>query len=112
MRAPVYPPRCLKRSTYRPNRRWSWNVIEGRGDGREKLALVLVSLLRQELHNKGMDLSMRRVFELLGDIREMLMLSPPQGRGGEATVRTSITALSPEQRSLYDALALERYASR
>jgi len=52
------------------------------------------------------------LFELLGDIREMLMLFPPQGRGGEATVRTSITALSPEQRSLYDALALERYASR
>ena len=76
------------------------------------LALMLVSLLRRELHNKGIDLSMRRMLELLGDIREMLMFFPPQGRGGEATVRTSITALSPEQRSLYDALALERYASR
>jgi hypothetical protein len=67
---------------------------------------------RRELHNKGIDLSMRRMLELLGDIREMLMFFPPQGRGGEATVRSSITALSPEQRSLYDALALERYASR
>jgi transposase len=76
------------------------------------VALMLVSLLRRELHNKGIDLSMRRMLELLGDIREMLMFFPPQGRGGEATVRTSITALSPEQRSLYDALALERYASR
>jgi transposase len=76
------------------------------------VALMLVSLLRRELHNKGIDLSMRRMLELLGDIREMLVFFPPQGRGGEATVRSSITALSPEQRSLYDALALERYASR
>jgi len=73
---------------------------------------MLVSLLRRELHNKGIDLSMRRMLELLGDIREMLVFFPPQGRGREATVRTSITALSPEQQSLYDTLALERYASR
>lgn len=75
------------------------------------LALMLVSLLRRDLHKKGIDLSMRRMLELLGDIREMVMFFPPQGRGGKATVRTSITTMSPEQRALYDALDLERYVS-
>jgi len=76
------------------------------------LALMLVSLLRRELHREGIDLSMRRMLELLGDIRELVMLFPAQVRGGKATIRTSITAMSPEQRELYQALDLERYTSR
>ena len=76
------------------------------------LALMLVSLLRRELHSKGIDLSMRRMLELLGDIRELVMLFPPQVRGGKAAMRTSITAMSPQQRELYETLDLERYASR
>ncbi|MCK4392351.1 hypothetical protein KAX17_05555, partial [Candidatus Bipolaricaulota bacterium] len=76
------------------------------------LALMLVSLLRRELHMKGIDLSMRRMLELLGDIRELVMVFPPQVRGGKAAIRTTITAMLPEQRELYEVLALNRYASR
>lgn len=76
------------------------------------LALMLVSLLRRELHRKGIALSMRRMLDLLSEIRELVMLFPPRGRGGEVAIRTSITAMSPEQRELYDTLDLERYASR
>jgi len=76
------------------------------------LALMLVSLLRRELHMKGIDMSIRRILELLGDIREMVMIFPPQTRGGKAAIRTSISAMSPEQRELYEVLALNRYASR
>lgn len=76
------------------------------------LALMLVSLLRRELHREGIDLSMRRMLELLGNIRELVMLFPPQVRGGKAAIRTSITAMSPEQRQLYETLDLQRYASR
>jgi len=76
------------------------------------LALMLVSLLQRELHRKGIDLSMRRMLELLGDIRELVMVFPPQVRGGKAAIRTTITAMSPEQRELYEVLALNRYASR
>jgi len=76
------------------------------------LALMLVSLLQRELHMKGIDLSMRRMLELLGDIRELVMIFPPQVRGGKAAIRTTITVMSPEQRELYEVLALNRYASR
>lgn len=76
------------------------------------LALMLVSLMRRELHMKGIDLSIRRMLELLGDIREMVMIFPPQARGGEAAIRTSISAMSPEQRELYEVLDLNRYTSR
>ncbi len=76
------------------------------------LALTLVSLLRRELHCTGIDLSMRRMLELLGDIRELSLLFPPPGRGGKPVLRTSLTALSPAQRELYEVLHLERYVSR
>ncbi|MCD5417526.1 IS1634 family transposase [Candidatus Bipolaricaulota bacterium] len=76
------------------------------------LALMLISLLRWELHREGIDLSMRRMLELLGDIRELVMLFPPQVRGGKETIRTSISAMSPQQRELYQILALDRYVSR
>jgi len=76
------------------------------------LALMLVSLMQRELHMRGIDLSIRRMLELLGDIQEMVMIFPPQARGGNPTIRTSISALSPEQRELYEILDLARYASR
>jgi hypothetical protein len=72
---------------------------------------MLVSLLRRELHREGIDLSMRRMFELLGDIREMVMIFPPQARGGKPVLRTSITTMSPKQRELYEVLDLQRYTS-
>lgn len=75
------------------------------------LALMLVSLLRRELHREGIDLSMRRMFELLGDIREMALIFPPRVRGGKPVLRTSITTMSPKQRELYEVLDLQRYTS-
>jgi transposase len=75
------------------------------------LALMLLSLLRRELHKKGIDLSIRRILELLNDIREMAMIFPPQGPGRKPTIRTSLTKMSPEQRQIYEALGLDRYTS-
>jgi len=76
------------------------------------LALMSVSLMQRELHMRGIDLSIRRMLELLGDIQEMVMIFPPQARDGNPTIRTSISAMSPEQRELYEILDLARYASR
>ena len=73
------------------------------------LALMLVSLMRRELNMKGVNLSIKRMLELLGDIREMTMIFPPQARGGKLAIRTSISAMSPEQRELYELLDLNRY---
>ena len=75
------------------------------------LALMLVSLMQRELHMRGIDLSIRRMLELLGDIQEMVMIFPPQVRGGNPTIRTSLSAMSPEQRELYELLGLNQYAS-
>jgi len=68
------------------------------------LALMLVSLMQREFHVKDVNLSIQRMLELLGDIREMVMTFPPQARGGKVAIRTSITAMSAEQRELYEAL--------
>lgn len=76
------------------------------------VALMLLSLLQRELHMKGIDLSIRRILELLGDIREMTMIFPGENTGGKPAIRTSLSALSPAQRELYEILDLDRYASR
>lgn len=76
------------------------------------VALMLLSLLQRELHTQGIDLSIRRMLDLLGDIREMTMIFPEEKIGGKPTIRTSLSAMSPEQRELYAVLDLDRYASR
>jgi len=75
------------------------------------LALMLVSLLRRELHAKGLDLSIPSALSLLGGIREMMMLFPPPKSSGKPTLRTCLTRMSPEQRRLFEALDLARYSS-
>ena len=75
------------------------------------LALLLVSLLRRDLYAKGIDLSISRIIELLSGIKEVTMLFPAEkDTDREPVSRTTITALSAEQRQLYDALDLQRYA--
>ena len=76
------------------------------------MALMLVSLLRRELHARGIDLSIPAALRLLGGIREMVMLFPPARPGGAPTVRTCLTRMSDEQRRLFEALDLARYVSR
>jgi transposase len=73
------------------------------------LALTLLSLLRRELAAKGFDLSIRRMMELLGTIREVVMVFPPDDGQSDPTLRTTLTAMSAEQRALFQALELGRY---
>lgn len=75
------------------------------------IALMLVSLLRRELHAKGFDLSIPAALELLAGIREMVMVFPPQEKGAEPSLRTSLTRMSTQQRQIFAALHLERYSS-
>jgi transposase len=73
------------------------------------LALTLTSLLRRTLHQKGLDLSMRRMYELLGEIKEVLVVYPR--RPGEHKPRTAscLSTLDPEQEQIFAALNLSRY---
>ena len=76
------------------------------------LALMLLSLLRRELAHKGFDFSIPRILEMLGTIREVSTIFPPQGPQTEPTLRTSLTRMSPEQHALFEALNLKRYTTR
>jgi transposase len=75
------------------------------------LALMLLSLLNRELHREGIDLSIRRMVQLLRSIREIVMLFPPQRPRGETLVRTSLSRMTSEQSKIYTALNLSRYTS-
>jgi hypothetical protein len=75
------------------------------------LALMLLSLLRRDLAQKGFDLSIRRMLDLLSDIREVITVFGPESTDGEPTLRTSLTRMSVEQRSLFQVLDLGRYTS-
>lgn len=73
------------------------------------LALTLSSLLQRTLHQKGMDLSLPRMFELLGGIRETLVIyAKKQGQRHPSTAR-SLSTLSTEQEELLTCLDLRRY---
>jgi transposase len=76
------------------------------------LALMLSSLLARTLHQKGIDLSIPRMFELLGGIRETLVIYPRQPGQHKHPTRTSLSALSAEQEKLLDALDLRQYLPR
>lgn len=75
------------------------------------LALMLLSLQRRELAAKGIVLSNRRMLELLGSIREIVTVFPPADGEIEPQLRTTLSAMSVEQRALFDALDLGRYTA-
>jgi transposase len=73
------------------------------------LALMLCALLRRELHQQGIERSIPDLLEQLGQIREVGVLYPPQGKRRTPTVQMVVSTMSTEQRALYDALDLGRY---
>jgi transposase len=75
------------------------------------LALMLLSLQRRELATKGINLSNRRMLDLLGSIREIVTVFPPADGDTEPQLRTTLSAMSAEQRALFDALDLGRYTA-
>jgi len=73
------------------------------------VALMLLSLLRRELHHKGIALSTRRIIESLSDIREMTLLFPSENGKDEPTMKTSLSTMTQEQKQIYQVLDLDRY---
>ena len=70
-------------------------------------ALLMCSLLRRELHGKGIDLSVTRILETLGTIREVQILLTT-GRGRPRT-RRAHSATDPLALQLLEVLGLERH---
>lgn len=75
------------------------------------LALLLLSLLRREAAARGFRLSLGRLLELLSGIREVVTVFPPAAGETEPRLRTSLTALSADQRALFQAFQLGHHTA-
>jgi len=73
------------------------------------LALMLCSLLRRDLHQRGIDRSIPDILNKLAKIREVGVVFAPQGRKCNPTIKTTLSSMSDEQSALYEALELSRY---
>jgi transposase len=72
------------------------------------LAYMLCALLRRQLHTKGIDRSIGAILNDLSQIREVGVIFRPHGKR-KPTIKTMLSALSDDQRALYETLRLERY---
>ncbi|MBU0616505.1 MAG: hypothetical protein KKI02_02185 [Planctomycetes bacterium] len=52
---------------------------------------------------------MRAILDDLSQIREVGVIFPPQGKQRKPTIKTTLSALSDDQRTIYETLGLERY---
>jgi transposase len=75
------------------------------------LALMLSSLLQRCLHQKGFDLSIPRMLELLGGIQQTTVIFQPPTGARKPRLATCLSTMSQEQQRLFDALELKRYQS-
>ena len=74
------------------------------------LALLLVSLLQRELARHHESLSINRMLEELGGIRETLLIYPRRQGQREHPTASCLTRMSPVQQRMFLALDLQRYA--
>jgi transposase len=75
------------------------------------VALMLLSLLRRELHHKGITLSIRKILECLTDIRELTQFFIVDEGQGKPIARTSVNIPTAQQKEIFQALNLDRYTA-
>lgn len=73
------------------------------------LALLLSSLLQRELAQKGEPLSINRMLEELGGIRETLVVYPRRQGQRQASTATCLTRMTALQQRLFSLLDLQRF---
>jgi transposase len=73
------------------------------------LALLLTSLLQRELAQKGEPLSINRMLEELGGIRETLIVYPRRQGQRKAATATCLTRMTALQQRLFSLLSLHRF---
>lgn len=73
------------------------------------LALLLTSLLQRELARKGEPLSIHRMLEELGGIRETLIVYPRRQGQQQAPAVTCLTRMTALQQRLFSLLDLQRF---
>jgi len=73
------------------------------------LALMLSSVLQREVWHKGEQLSINRLLEELGRIRETLVIYPRRQGQRQARTATCLTHMNPLQQRLFSLLELQRH---
>jgi transposase len=105
--------RCLKSPYHlslRPQRHWTDQKIRVHVFYCV-LALLLCSLLRRELHRKGIDRPIPALLEELGQIQEVGILTRGESEDKPPQLEMTLSQLTEEQSRLYEALDLQRYAA-
>jgi transposase len=74
------------------------------------LALLLTSLLQRELAQKGEPLSVNRMLEELGGIRETLIVYPRRQGQRKSPAATCLTRMNDQQQRIFSLLNLQQYA--
>ena len=74
------------------------------------LSLLLTSLLQRELARKGESLSINRMLEELGGIRETLIVYPRSQGQRKAPTATCLTRKNALQQRLFSLLDLKRFS--
>ncbi len=73
------------------------------------LALMLSSVLQREVWRQGEELSINRLLEELGGIRETLIIYPRRQGQRQNRTATCLTRMNPLQQRLFSLLKLQRY---
>jgi transposase len=73
------------------------------------LALMMLNLLRRQLAQAGIPLSIVTMMDLLADIREVTLLYPAPPGSKKPFARTVLSDMDPTQRTIVAVLGLERY---
>lgn len=73
------------------------------------LALLLTSLLQRELQRQGVVRTPDELFGQLGGIQEVELLYLPRDKRGKTRSQRTVSEMTPEQRTLYEALKLARH---
>ena len=99
---------CRHRMALRPPSHWTDQRIEVHVFCC-MLALLLSSLLQRELQRQGVERTPDELFDQLGGIREVELLYPPRDKRGKTRSTRIVSEMTPEQRTLYEALKLDRH---
>ena len=73
------------------------------------LALMILNLLRRQLAQAGIVLSMVEMMKQLTNIQEVTVLYPAPHRGQEPLARTVLSKMNARQQKMFATLGLERY---
>lgn len=73
------------------------------------IALMLCSLLRRELHRKGIDRSIAEILDSLEKVREVGVVYPPAKGKRTPRLKTTLSSMTKDQKALFDALGLAGY---